>query len=295
MNENAVARYRARFRKVLEFVDAHLDEDLCAQRLGTVAAFSPFHFQRQFSATFGVGVHRYVQLRRLKRATYALAFRADRSVLDVALDSGYEAPEAFARAFKKNLGQSPSAFRDAPEWVAWHRLYEPLRDLRRHYMADEHGAERIRVVDFPTTRVAALTHRGAPQRMGDTVRAFIAWRRANGLAPNASATFNVVYQHEDDACHYDLCAATDREIAPNALGVVAKTIPGGRCALLRHVGSEDTLADAVNALYAQWLPRSGEEPRDFPLFFQRVSMFPDVPEHEAITDVYLPLKSRHAI
>ena len=37
-------------------------------------------------------------------------------------------------------------------------------------------------------------------------------------------------------------------------------------------------------------PASGEEPRDFPLYFQRVSFFPDVPEHEAITDVFLPLR-----
>jgi hypothetical protein len=38
-------------------------------------------------------------------------------------------------------------------------------------------------------------------------------------------------------------------------------------------------------LYRDWLPGSGEETRDFPLYCQRVSVFPDVPEHEAITDM----------
>jgi AraC family transcriptional regulator len=33
----------------------------------------------------------------------------------------------------------------------------------------------------------------------------------------------------------------------------------------------------------------GEALRDFPVFFQRVIFFPDVPEHEAVTDVFLPL------
>ena len=34
----------------------------------------------------------------------------------------------------------------------------------------------------------------------------------------------------------------------------------------------------------------GTAPRDFPLYTQRVRFFPDVHEHEAVTDVLLPLK-----
>ena len=86
-----------------------------------------------------------------------------------------------------------------------------------------------------------------------------------------------------------MCASTDRPVADNPFGVVARNIPGGRCATLRHLGSDDTLQDTVSFLYSQWLPQSGEELRDFPLFFQRVNLFPAVPEHEAITDVFLPL------
>ena len=41
---------------------------------------------------------------------------------------------------------------------------------------------------------------------------------------------------------------------------------------------------------ADWLPRSGEEPRDFPFFAQRVAFYPEVPEHEAVTDLFLPLR-----
>jgi AraC family transcriptional regulator len=55
---------------------------------------------------------------------------------------------------------------------------------------------------------------------------------------------------------------------------VQKLIPGGRCAVLRHIGSEDHLGETVSFLYSQWLPQSGEELRDFPLYFQRVLVFP---------------------
>ena len=54
--------------------------------------------------------------------------------------------------------------------------------------------------------------------------------------------------------------------------------------------SDDTLDQSVAYLYVEWLPASGEALRDAPLLFQRVRFYPDVPEHEAVTDVLLPLR-----
>jgi len=50
------------------------------------------------------------------------------------------------------------------------------------------------------------------------------------------------------------------------------------------------LREAVIYLYSEWLPHSGEALRDFPFYLQRVTLFPDVAEHEAITDIFLPLR-----
>ena len=161
-------------------------------------------------------------------------------------------------------------------------------------MHGKHIPREVKIVAVVDTRVAALEYRGAEERMGDAIRQFIGWRRENRLPPRVSATYNVVHHHpvgdDDSDCHYDLCAATNQAVAPNAFGVVEKVIPGGRCAVLRHTGSEAHLGQAVHYLYSQWLPDSGEELRDFPLYFQRVTFFPDVPEHEAVTDIFLPLK-----
>jgi AraC family transcriptional regulator len=155
-------------------------------------------------------------------------------------------------------------------------------------------ADEVRVVDFTTTRVATLEHRGDPARLDDSVNKFITWRKQNGLPPAASATFNILYDKlpasDPDEFRFDLCAATDREIAANEFGVVSKTIPGGKCAVLRHVGLEAGIGETLYCLFAQWLPDSGAELRDFPVFFQRVSFGPEVPANEAVTDVFLPLR-----
>ena len=88
-----------------------------------------------------------------------------------------------------------------------------------------------------------------------------------------------------------ICVATDREIAPNDDGVEAATIPGGRVAALRVLGTAgEDLEPAALFLYRDWLPGSGEDLRDFPLYCERKKFFPIVPAHEAITDLFLPLR-----
>ncbi len=96
----ALENYHAWMQRVLDHIDRHLDRDLDLQAVSGVAAFSKYHFHRQFTATFGLTVHRYVQLARMKRASHRLAYRDDQSVTDIAMDAGYDAPDAFARAFR---------------------------------------------------------------------------------------------------------------------------------------------------------------------------------------------------
>jgi AraC family transcriptional regulator len=286
--------YHLRFRRVLDHIEAHLDDELTVERLSGVAAFSKYHFHRRFSELFGIGVYEYVQLVRLRRASYQLAFRAHRRILDIALTSGYESSEAFSRAFKKTLGQTPSEFRAQPRWGLWHATYQRLTELRNLHMTPDPRAETVKIVDFAETRVAALVHKGDPKQLGNSLRKFIEWRRQNHLSPRVSATYNILYDDPNETPPEDfrlgLCAATDRELAENPFGIEGMTIPGGRCAVLRHVGSDDGLGEALRYLYTQWLPVSGEMRRDFPPYLQRVRFFPDVPEHEAVIDIFLPLQ-----
>lgn len=294
MNTSATNAYRRRFRKVLEHIDAHLDEELSLELLSALSGFSKYHFHRQFSELFGLGVHKYVQLVRLRRASRQLAFRSELRVIDIALESGYESPEAFARAFKKAVGQTPSEFRERPEWVPWHATYQPLAELRSRHMPRNYSVEDVEIVNFETTRVAVLEHRGDPKLLLDSVRKFIDWRKQNRLPPKLSATFNLIYDDPHstppEQFRFDLCAAISRAVEPNDVGIVERAIPGGRCARLRYVGSDDGMGEALTFLYAQWLPQSGEEARDFPLFLQRVRSAPEVPEHESQIDFYLPLR-----
>lgn len=283
-----------RFRLVLEYIDNHLDQDLPLQRLADVAAYSAFHFHRRFAALTGMAVHRYVQLSRFKRAAWQAAFRPDVSITDMAFDSGYESVEAFSRAFRQRLGQSPSTFRENPDWRVWATAWRDLDQARRWIMPPDYAADAVSIVDFPETDVACLSHHGAPERIGDAIRTFIDWRRAHGLSPARADTWNVLYNDPDvtpaATFRLDLCV-TCASVEPNDAGIVPSKLEGGRCAMLRYRGSDASLGDAVRYLYGEWLSASGETPRDAPLFLRRVRFFPDVAEHEAVTEIFLPIEA----
>lgn len=286
--------HHARMRRVLDHIDRHLDTDLDLDALSGVAAYSKFHFHRQFTATFGLSVHRYIQLARLKRSSHQLAYSDGESVTDIAMDAGYDAPDAFARAFRQRFAQSPSSFRRSPDWAPWLAAFGPLDNARSKRMQTTFTADDVTIRDVPATPVAIMQHRGDPATLAATIQRFAAWRRATGLHPKTHPTFNVWRSERRPASPadyaVDLCVGTDRPIAAAGETIEVSKIPGGRCAVLRVVGNTDNLEAAALFLYRDWLPASGEEARDFPIYCQRLSLFPDVPEHQAVAELFLPLK-----
>lgn len=156
------------------------------------------------------------------------------------------------------------------------------------------SSDDVTIRDVSSTPVAIMEHRGDPATLGATIQRFIAWRMAAGLHPKTNPTFNVwrSERRPQSPADYsiDLCVGTDQSIVANGEQIKAGEIPGGRCAVLRVVGNTDNLEPAALYLYRDWLPASGEEARDFPIYCQRLSFFPQVPEHEAVAELFLPLK-----
>jgi len=288
-----LSNYYQRFVQVLNYIDDNLEQDLSVTKLSQLAHLSKYHFHRQFSAIFDMTLSSYIRLCRDKKAGFMLAFRPENKVIDIALACGYESSEAFSRAFKKSIGQSPSEFRKAPDWQTWHQYYKPLIELRVTVMTKLNKRYNAQIVNFNEIQVAVLEHRAAPELIGQSIAKFITWRRENKLPPSISRTFNLAYDDprttKSADYRFDLCASTTKQVKVNDYGVINKVIPSGKCAVVRHVGSDDELGEISNYLYGDWLEQSDETLRDFPLYFERVSFFPEVSEHQMITDVYLPL------
>src|SRR4029078_6781472 len=125
----------------------------------------------------------------------------------------------------------------------------------------EPGTMDVRIVVFPETKVVAIEHRGSPHLEHETARKLVAGRQRNQLDPDRHRSYGVHYTdpYATPAADHrvDFCVSVDYDVPPNPEGVMNKVIPGGRCALARHLGSRSHNTAAV-FLYREWLPKSGE-------------------------------------
>lgn len=270
-------------QKVLDYIECHYDQKLNVQSLSDVAHFSPFHFHRQFSAYTGLTLKGAIQTMRLKVAARTLITQPQKRVLEVAIETGFESPEVFSRAFGRCFGMSPSQFRNEPDWKHFYQLSNKL-ELERRTVMD------VEIIHFPETPIALLEHHGPETGVYQTTMKFIEWRKRVGASPTSGDTYGLHHDEDMFAEHhrFDIAVSYDKPIAENPEGVKASVIPAGRCAKVRHYGSREYIADATR-LYKEWLPASGEELRDFAFFFHYLNVGPDVRDADMITDLYLPL------
>src|SRR5262252_4574066 len=107
----------------------------------------------------------------------------------------------------------------------------------------------VRIVMFPETRVAAIEHHGPPELEHETARKLISWRQRNHLDRNRHRSYGVHYTdpYTTPAADHrvDFCLSFDFDVAPNPEGVINKVIPGGRCALARHLGAREHNTAAI--------------------------------------------------
>jgi len=96
-----------RLRHVIEYIEAHLDQDLSLAELATVAGFSLSHFKPLFKQAAGMPVHRFVLERRIERARTRL-LEGGMSMTEIALEAGFAHPSHMARCMRRVLGLSPS-------------------------------------------------------------------------------------------------------------------------------------------------------------------------------------------
>ena len=97
-------------KRVADFIEERLTDDLRLSELAELAGLSPFHFARAFKQSFGLPPHRYHINRRIERAKTLLT-RPAISVTEVALAVGFAETSSFSTAFRKNMGLAPSDFR----------------------------------------------------------------------------------------------------------------------------------------------------------------------------------------
>ncbi len=107
----------------IEYIEAHLNEKLDLDRVAANLHYSKHHLSRTFSKCLGLTLHDYLQRRQLTEAAKLLVF-SQKSILDIALLSGYESQQAFHGAFSAMYKLPPNAYRENEEFYPLQLKFE---------------------------------------------------------------------------------------------------------------------------------------------------------------------------
>lgn len=108
-------------QKAVDYVEAHITEELDFCEIAKQAYSSSFHFQRVFSILCGFTLGDYIRMRRLSLAGSELA-ATDTRILDIAVKYGYDTQASFSRSFTRFHGVSPSQVRSGANLKSFSRL-----------------------------------------------------------------------------------------------------------------------------------------------------------------------------
>jgi AraC family transcriptional regulator len=145
--------------------------------------------------------------------------------------------------------------------------------------------------------VAFLRHVGPYAAVGPTFGRFLGWAGRRGLFGPDTRVLAIYHDDPDvtpeDKTRCDCCVTVDEHFQPEG-EVGVQTIDGGDYAVLTHTGPYDRLCEAYRWLYGSWLPASGRELRDRPLFEIYLNSPQDTPPEGLVTEVYLAIHAANA-
>jgi AraC family transcriptional regulator len=97
-------------KRVVEFIEEHLAEDVSLAALAGLVDLSLYHFARAFRQSFGAPPHRYHMARRMDHAR-SLLQKPALSVTEIGIQTGFRDTSSFTRAFRKFTGLTPTEYR----------------------------------------------------------------------------------------------------------------------------------------------------------------------------------------
>ncbi len=287
--------------RALDYLEAHLTEELDDGELARSVHASRFHFRRMFGLLCGVPLGEYIRRRRLSCAAKDL--RAGEKVLDVALRYGYGSSESFSRAFEAFHGVKPSVIRRGAPAKEFPRLSLGPGDAVRQ--------TDVTIKEFPAETLVGFKKRfrGAlwgDERLGQEDRFYRETLGKQWLLHGASGMreeeYAVIAEAGDDGYDYYIAYALDdwsraalgdpsvMGLDLSGAGFLPVELPARLCAVFSTRQSRHPISDYAQlrrAIAEEWSRLSDYEFADAPeVVCYRWHVCPE----ERIVEIRLPVK-----
>lgn len=264
--------------------------------------YSSVHLQRLFRFAFGMPLATYIRKRRLAKGMEAL-LKTRRSVLDIALDCGFEYEQSFIRAFKREFGMTPGDLRKRPTIVP---VTAPFRMTEAECLNDGvlFKPEMVMVPGFFAVGKRHTIRRGEDVALPPIVaKQFWAHERpkiSNALHPEVYIGLTQLAPGTDAYNHY-LPSLQVKDLSHVPDGLEGISFPTSLCAHFRYIGRhhyDDINADRAQHMYKAILSFASDPAAQYRLFahsmyFERI----DTSAYDGtycVMEWYTPVREKEA-
>lgn len=278
--------------KVVDYIQKNIDKQLTIKELADVAGFSQYHFHRVFSTHIGETLWAFIKRIRLEKSAGQLAY-TNANITKIALDSGYETPSAYTKAFKQLFGINPSEYKIANNYIFTTKLNkEYYNQLRRLIMENFVG-----IKELEDLKVISVRKTG---KYSDAAHA--AWselcKYAYSHKIKCENTKMIGLSYDDptitakENLRYDACITVENTVNTEG-NIFNSVIQGGKYAVFLHKGAYENLYETYSAIFGQWLPENKYKLRDLPAFEMYLNANPDKTKPENLrTEIYVPIEEK---
>ncbi|MCU9614854.1 AraC family transcriptional regulator [Caldibacillus lycopersici] len=100
-------------KRIIEWIDEHFCRPITLDNIASNLNISKYYMSRIFKDITGYTIMQYLMSCRINRAKYLLEIHPEKSILDVALESGFEDSSHFSRFFRKQMKMTPTEYRNS--------------------------------------------------------------------------------------------------------------------------------------------------------------------------------------
>lgn len=259
-------KYLDRIQLGIDYIEDNLEKPIPLTSVSAHANMSHWHFQRIFKALTNETLKAYVRSRRIANSMDSL-FDKERSILDVAIASGFESHESYTRAFQKLFGYTPSEYRQR----ASQALIIKKARFDQGYLENLHQHLNLepRIYTKPAkvlvgTKIEVIGIESEKTNIAEKLPAL--WEgfmpRLAEISNTIEGTCYGIITVEENAkgeqkLFYMSCIEVSK-LGPIPEGMVSTTIPEQQYAEFQHTGhvNTDHFNRTISYIYSSWLLRS---------------------------------------
>ncbi|MFC6334502.1 GyrI-like domain-containing protein [Paenibacillus septentrionalis] len=281
----------SQFNEAMDFIEQHLMDELDMNQLSRIAGCSDYHFRRMFSTLSGMPLSEYIRRRKLSAAAELL--QAGGKVIDVAMQLGYDSPEAFSKAFLLLHGILPSQAKKS------NTMLKAIPPMFFQLTIQGGVAMNYRIVEKEAFRIIGFKKRitlqfeGVNHQLDDLVQkltpeVIAELKSLSNMEPagilNVSANFTDRTNEGTELDQYIGIATNAANLSYDALQV-----PASSWAVFEVVGEfPKAVQDTWASIYAQWFPSSGYELTGGPEMLWNEG--PDTSKPDFRSEIWIPVR-----